>query len=153
MFETIYRWSISLFGSNLAEHLSGWDEAKGDYTKLNLFLIIGIIALASAVFVCLTYYYFYNHPRQNHWNKWLLLWLLPVAVINLFVASGITYYDVMNDYISSDLLPVYWYNCLGFGLTNFIVSAGWFVIISLIIKMVGVIVPKWSSRNCKYSPF
>jgi len=144
MFETIYRWFISLYGSNLAEHLSGWDEAMGDYTKSNLFSITGIITLVIVLVMCFTYYYFLNHPRQNRWWKWMLFWLLPTAIVNLFIAFGITFSDVLADNISSDLLPITWVNCLGFGLTNFIISALFFIIISFLIK--------WGSRNCKHSP-
>jgi len=145
MFETVYRWFISLFGSNLAEHLSGWDETVGDYTKSNLFSVVGIVTLAIVLVACVTYYYVLNHPRQNRWWKWLLFWLLPVAILNFFIAFGITLTDVIADNISSDLLPITWLNCLGFGFTNFIISALLFVINSFFIK--------WGSQNCKYSPF
>ena len=145
MFETIYRWFISLFESNLAEHLRGWDEAVGDYSKSNLFTIVGIITLAIVFMVCVIYYYILNHPRQNRWWKWLFFWLLPVAVLNFFIAFGITLTDMFAENISSDLLPITWLNCLGFGFTNFIISALLFVFISFTIK--------WGSSNCKYSPF
>ncbi|MDR0811079.1 MAG: hypothetical protein LBN23_02215 [Paludibacter sp.] len=145
MFEDIYREFSGLFGSNLAEHLRGWDEAAGDYAKTNLFSIVGIIALATALVACVTYYYILNHPRQNRWQKWMFFWLLPVAVVNFFVAFGITYKDVLADNISSDIAQVSWLKCLGFGFVNFIVSAIFFTLISFVIH--------WGSRNCKYSPF
>ena len=145
MLETVYRWFISLFGSNLAEHLSGWDETVGDYAKSNLFSVVGIVTLAIVLVACVTYYYVLNHPRQNRWWKWLLFWLLPVAILNFFIAFGITLTDVIADNISSDLLPITWLNCLGLGFTNFIISALLFVINSFLIK--------WGSQNCKYSPF
>ena len=145
MFETIYRLFISLFGSNLAEHLSGWDETVGDYTKSNLFLITGIIILAVVLIACVMYYYVLNHPRQNRWWKWLLFWLLPVAVLNFVISFGITLSDVLAGNISSDISNISWLDCLGFGFANFIISALFFAVISFGIK--------WWSQNCKHSPW
>lgn len=145
MFETIYRKFISLFGSNLAEHLSGWDETIGDFSKSNIFSIVGIITLTIVLIACATYYYFLNHPRQNKWWKWLLIWLLPVAVLNFVIGFGITFADILSEKVSSDIADISWLNCLGFGFTNFIISALLFLFISFLIK--------WGSQNCKYSPF
>lgn len=145
MFETIYRKFISLFGSNLAEHLSGWDETIGGYSKSNIFSIVGIITLALVIIACVTYYYFLNHPRQNRWWKWLLIWLLPIAVLNFTIGFGVTFVDMLSENISSDIADISWLNCLGFGFTNFIISALLFLFISFLIK--------WGSQNCKYSPF
>ena len=144
MFETIYRWFISLFGSNLAEHLSGWDEVTGDYSKINIFSLVGIITLIITIVLCFAYYYLINHPRFNRWWSWLIV-LITAAVINFGIAFGLTFSDNLNDNISSDIADISYFNCLGFGFTNVIVSSLYFVIISLIIK--------WGSRNAKYSPF
>lgn len=145
MFETIYRWFISLFGTNLAEHLSGWDEAAGDYSKTNLFTIIGIITLSVAIVVCVIYYYVLNHPRQNRWWKWLLFWLLPVAVFGFIVAFATTVSDVLSDNVSSNIADIRGLDCLGFGFANLIIASLFFIICSVIIK--------WWSSNCKNSPF
>jgi hypothetical protein len=152
MFETIYRWFIGLFGYNLAEHLSGWDVAKGDYVKTNLFSQCGIIALISAALVCVTYYYIINHPRFNRLWSWAIM-LGIVAFGNFAWAFYISLHDVVAENISSDIADISWDDCFGFGLTNFIVSAVLFVAISLIISLI----IKWGrglpSSNCKYSPF
>jgi membrane-associated HD superfamily phosphohydrolase len=142
--EAIYKWFYSLFGSNLAEHLSGWDEVTGGYTKSNLFSIVGVSTLIITVVICITYYYVLNHPRWNRWWKWLIF-LIIVAIINFLLAFGIAYSDLLAGNISSDLLPIFTFDCMGFGLANIILSVAFFIIFSFIIK--------WGSRNCKYSPF
>ena len=142
--ETIYRWFSSLFGSNLAEHLSGWNEVTGDYTETNLFFFVGISALIICIAACVTYYYILNHPRWNRGFKWLIF-LITVLIINFSFAFGICYSDLIADNISSDISAISVAECLGFGLANIIVSIVAFVFCSLIIK--------WGSRNCKFSPF
>ena len=141
--ETIYRWFISLYGSNLAEHLSGWDQATVGYTKANIFSLAGIIALIIAITLCVAYYYLINHPRFNRWWNWLTV-LIIVAVINFGIGFGLALSDVLNGNISSDLLPITWIDCLGFGFANLIIASLFFIICSFIIK--------WGSRNAKYSP-
>ena len=142
--ETIYRWLSSLFGSNLAEHLSGWSEVTGDYTEANLFFIIGMSSLIIAIVACVTYYYILNHPRWNRGFKWLIF-LVIVLIVNFLLAFGICYSDLLAGNISSDISAISVAECLGFGLANIIVSIVIFVFCSLIIK--------WGSRNCKFSPF
>jgi drug/metabolite transporter (DMT)-like permease len=143
--EIIYRWFTNLFGSDLAEHLSGWDDTAGDYTKSNLFSIIGIVALIIAIVLCVAYYYIYNHPRFNRWWSWLIV-LLTVVVVNFGIGFAKMLTDLHNDKISPDIAPnISNFDCLGFGLANLIVSASFFIICSFIIK--------WGSRNCKHSPF
>jgi uncharacterized BrkB/YihY/UPF0761 family membrane protein len=143
MFETIYRCFNGLYSSNLAEHLSGWDEATGDYVKTNLFSQIGIFTLAINVLFCVLYYYIINHPRWNRAWVWSLV-LLAVSVLSLLIGFIVPFHDVLKENISSDLMPIDWKNCIGFGFANFIVSALIFVMFSFIIK--------WWSRNCKHSP-
>jgi hypothetical protein len=145
MFETIYRWFIPFYGSDLGKHLGGWDVDAGAFTKTDIFTISGIIVLVTTLFTGATYYYIYDHPRLNRRWKWLLFWLMPVTLVNFFAAFSMTYTDVLAENVSRDLLAVYWYSCLGFGFANIIVSATFFIIISSIIK--------WGSRNSKYSPF
>jgi hypothetical protein len=144
MFETIYRWFGGMFNSNLAEHLSGWDETAGDYTKTNLFSLVGTVALTVAIVLCVAYYYIINHPRFNRVWSWLTV-LITVAVLNFGFAFRQTLSDVKNDNISSDLQPITWIDCFGFAFTNLIIASLFFLICSLIIK--------WGSRNAKYSPF
>jgi len=141
--ETVYSWFFPLFGSQLAEHLYGWDEVTQGYTNINLFNYIGFWMFIITATVCLTYYYILNHPRWNRGLIWTLI-LASVAIINFFIAFGICYYDLHNGYISSDLFVVN-SDCIGFGFSNFIISGVCFFILSILIK--------WKSRNCKYTPF
>lgn len=141
--ETIYRWFTDWYGSNLAEHLSGWDEIAGDYVKANLFNDIGIWTLIIIVAECVWYYYILNHPRAN--RKWIwMIRLGGVALINFFFAFGKVYHDLRAGNVSSDISNISGFECMGFGVVNFILSIFFFTICSFIIK--------WRSRNCKYSP-
>jgi hypothetical protein len=151
-FENIYRWFISLFGSDLAEHLKGWDETAGNYIKPNFFLYFGIITLAVVALGCILYYYIIDHPRQNRWWIWLY-WLLSVAVLNFFIAFCISFKDVIAGNISQNIATtISWFNCLGFSFANCIISALSFFIISVVIQLLSKfnILP---SRNCEHSPF
>jgi hypothetical protein len=147
-FENIYRWFIS---SDLAEHLKGWDQAASDYIKTNLFWWVDIATLVIVLLACITYYYFLDHPRQNRWWKWLVVWLLPVAFLNFLIAFGISFNDVIAENISPDLV-ISWLHCLGFGLTNFVISALFFLIISFVIKLLSKF-NIYPSINCEHSPF
>jgi hypothetical protein len=142
--ETIYKWFDRLYNSNLAEHLSGWDEATSDYTKTNLFSLLGIVALSVAVVFCTVYYYILNHPRFNRVGSWVTV-LIIVAVLNFGFAFQQTLSDVENNNISSDLQPITWIDCFVFAFTNLIIASLFFLICSLFIK--------WGSRNAKYAPF
>jgi len=143
--ETLFRKFLGgLFNSNLAEHLSGWDEATGDYTKANIFSLAGIIALIIAITLCVAYYYLINHPRFNRWWNWLTI-LITVAILNFGIGFGLALSDVLKDNISSDIAAISWIDCLGFGFANLIIASLFFIICSFIIK--------WGSRNAKYSPF
>jgi len=144
MFETIYRWFISFYGSDLGKHLGGWDVDTGAFTKTDIFTISGIIVLVTTLFTGATYYYIYDHPRMNRWWKWLLFWLTPVTLVNFFAAFLMAYTDVLSENVSTDL-TVYWYSCLGFGFVNFIISAIFFIIVSFCFS--------FGSRNNRYSPF
>ena len=142
--ETIYKWFGGLFSSDLAEHLSGWDETAGDYVKTNLFSLVGAITLCIAILFCVSYYYIINHPRFNRWWNWLSV-LFVLAVLNFGIALWLTISDLSKGNISSDIASVSVVDCISFGFVNLIIGSLFFIICSLIIK--------WGSRNCKFSPF
>jgi len=152
-FETIYRWFISFFGSDLADYLSGFvcatKEQEEGYFGSNHFLMYGFIALGVALAVVLIYYYVINHPRFNRRGSWLLM-LLLVGVINFFVGALMTRGDLNAGNIGECLVNsekggVSIGDCWMFGLANFFVSVIFFIIFS-----VGL---KWWSTNCKRTPF
>lgn len=154
-FETIYRWLITLFGSPLADQLSGYDSATETVQGANQFVPIGMITLAIALVSVLLYYFVVNHPRFNCWWAWLIV-LVSTSIINLFVGFGWTakYAGEAN---ISDTFFVYLSDCWGFGFANFFVSAMWFILFSLIAR---VIISRLFSKvglhwgcNCRFSPF
>jgi uncharacterized membrane protein YbhN (UPF0104 family) len=164
----IYCWFESLFGQYLGEYLWGYNCQTGEYDGKNLFNSIGIITLGISLVFVLAYYYLplflFNHPRSNRWWNWLII-LLIAGVFNFFIAYGWTINDFLNGDISDCLMYtrdaegniisqlIHKKDCWLFGLSNFLISAGFFLIVSIIVKLVSIMFPALSSRNCKYSPF
>lgn len=160
----IYCWFESLFGQNLAEHLWGYNCKSQSYSNSNLFNNVGLIALTISLFIAIIYYYVINHPRFNRWWNWLIM-LGVGGVINLLIGHYITATDFVNGYIGDCLMYVrdeegniisyliHEADCWMFGVANLIVSIGFFIAFSLIINVLGRIIPQLASRNCKYSPF
>jgi hypothetical protein len=144
IFEGIYNWFVPLFGENMAEHLKGWDGIEGDYTKANLYVLYGGVALVSAFLFCILYYYVFNHPRWNRWLHWVGV-LTVFGMVNFVFGWVYTLSDLSTHNISEDIVSGI--SLIAFplvGVVNFILSAVFFTIFSFIIK--------WGSRNCKHSP-
>lgn len=155
----IYSWFESLFGQNLGEYLWGYNCGTEVFDAKNLFNSIGVITLGISLVLVLAYYYLplplFNHPRFNRWWNWLII-LLIAGGINFFIASSWTISDFSTGNIGDCLMYkkaddgsiisqlIYKKDCWLFGLTNFFVSAMFFIGWSLIFK--------WWSRNCKNSP-
>ncbi len=139
---TIYDLMLSLFGMDLAEHMWGWWEPDGNFTKQNLFNLVGIMLIGTSLFFVLSFYFVINHPRFNRWYHWILLAILTFFC-NLFIGFSIPYADLVNQNISPDLTFTYT-NCLGFGLVNAFYSLILFIILSFIFR--------WWSKNCSTCP-
>lgn len=154
-----YSWFESLFGQYLGEYLSGYNCQTQAYDGKNLFNSIGLITIGITLVFVLAYYYLplllFNHPRSNRWWNWLII-LLIAGGINFLIAYGWTINDFMNGNIGDCLMHtrdsegniisqlIFKKDCWLFGLSNFFVSAIFFIAWSLIFK--------WWSRNCKHSP-
>jgi len=159
IFGEIYCWFESLFGQNLAEYLWGYNCETQGYDGKNLFYAIGLITFGLSLLFVLAYYYLplwgFNHPRTNRWWNWLII-LIITGVINFIIGVSWTINDLLNGNIGDCLMYtrdadgnvvsqlIFKSDCWMFGVTNFIVSALFFIILSFILK--------WKSRNCKYSP-
>jgi len=155
LFGDIYCWFEPLFGQNLAEHLWGYNCETLAYER-NAFNTIGLITLAISFLIVMIYYYGINHPRFNRWWSWLII-LGITGTINLFIGYYWTATDFHYGYIGDCLMYVrdadgviishliHESDCWKFGVANFIVSIGFFTILSFIFK--------WWSTNCKRSPF
>lgn len=153
LFEFIYRLFASFFGGDMADYLSGYvcpsEESDGGYFGTNHFIMYGFIGLGIALVVMILYYYVINSVKFDTWRSWLLM-LLAVGVSNFFIGAVMTLDDLNAGEIGECLINgsnggIYAYNCWLFGLTNFFVSAIFFIIFSIGFK--------WWSRNCRYSPF
>lgn len=152
MFKWIYGLFESWFGSGLNKYLAGYDclnqvtnPQDNLYTPMGVWILI--ITFASAF----VYYYVINHPRFNRWWSWMIV-LLFSSIVSfllsfLYINAKYTNGDIQSCLITSDtgstLIDIS--NIITFGLTNAVVSAIFFIIISLCIK--------WFSSNAKYSPF
>lgn len=147
----LYCWFESFYGTNLSDHLWGWQDATQSYTGPLLYNSIGLYTLIiSAIFMVL-YYYVLNHPRFNKPWHWLI-----VAAINSVVALFLGYWqslsELQNGRIAQSLLYdgdgyalISTSNCWGFGVANMFVAFIFFFVLSLLFH--------WWSSNAKYSPF
>lgn len=159
LFAKIYNWFESLFGQDLGEYLWGYNCDTQIYSGNNLFTTIGLITLGISFLFVLAYYYLplplFNHPRFNRWWNWLIV-LLIAGSINFFIAFEWTINDFLNGNISDCIMYtrdldgnvisqlINEIDCWLFGLSNFFVSAGFFIGWTLVLK--------WRSPNCKHSP-
>lgn len=155
----IYCWFESLFGKNLGEYLWGYNCETQVYDGNNLFNAIGVIAILLSLIFVWAYYYLplplFNHPRSNRWWNWLII-LLIASGINFIIGYGWTIKDFLNGNIGDCLMYtkdaegniisqlINKRDCWLFGLSNFFVSAMFFIGWTLLLK--------WGSRNCKHSP-
>jgi hypothetical protein len=163
LFGNLYCWFESLFGQSLADHLWGYSCETLSYSNSNAFYGIGVITFAISLIMAITYYYVINHPRFNRWWSWLIM-LGITGIVCLFVGYQWTATDFINGYIGDCLMHVrdtdgnilsYLISendCWMFGVSNLIVSFGFFLLFSGIILLLGRLVPQIASRNSKYSP-
>lgn len=156
----IYCLFEGVFGQYLAEYLWGYNCQTGVYDGRILFNTIGIITISISLLFVLAYYYLplllFDHPRSNRWWNWVII-LFVSSTINFFIASIWIKNDFLDGNIGDCLMYtrdeggeiisqlIYKSDCWMFGLTNFIISIMVFVLGSLIFK--------WWSTNCKHSPF
>lgn len=153
---SIYCVLEDLFGVNLANYLWGYECATNAFNNLNLFNIIGGIAIAVTLIFTLVYYYVIRHPRFTGWGSWLIV-MAVACLINFFIGYGLTYNDLLNGKIGDCLVYIYdqngnvistqidSFNCLMFGFVNLLFSILLFVFFSFVLK--------WWSKHAKYSPF
>lgn len=147
---SIYCWFFEEFyGLQLADYL--WGELSPIQTE-NMYFGIGLSMFCISLFIAVLFYYILPFPRLNNWWGWSIFLLLN-AVINFFVG----WQWVLKDYYAGNMiiinpatnleeaLLIQESDLFCFGVSNMILSAMCFFIISLIIK--------WWSANCPKAPF
>ncbi len=139
----IYRFFSSFYGTDLDDHLCGYNCVTSVFDKQNMCPMIGAITIGVAAVLVVFYYYILNNPRFCRWWHWLITMGIS-SVLSLFIGYGICNHQLQNGYIGQ-CLNVTGANCWGFGFANFIVSAMFFFVISIGIK--------WWSTNCRRTPF
>lgn len=143
VFEVIYGWFVSIFGTDLDTHLLG-GVCQGDEIVWDgkfLYTPIGLVALGVAVLFFVLYYYIINSAKLNKWWHWLIVMLL-VGIISFFIGYAWTNAELPN---VSECLTVKVGDCWLFGLANAIVSVLFFIVLSFI--------GKWGSTQCRRTPF
>ncbi len=156
IFGNIYSVFENLFGVNLANYLWGYDCATSAFSNVNLFNVIGLIAVGILLFFVLTYYYGIRHLRFTGWGSWLIVMGI-VGIINLFIGYGWTVNDLLNGKIGNCLVYIFdqdgqvistqieTFHCWMFGFVNLLFSIVLFAVFSFVFK--------WGSKHAKYSPF
>lgn len=137
--------SFNLYSAEgLGPHLSGLSTDCSSLSNQSIYNIIFICILTLNTIIMINYYYgFFNRVKFTN----LLTWFL-----NLIIGSGIVfliaYFYANNDFETNNFcqnLTITHSDCIGFGLTAFIYSILWSLIVSFIIK--------WKSSNNKKVPF
>lgn len=130
--------------NGLGEHLRGLDLSCNEYNNQSIYGMVFIYLFAVNTILVINYYYgFFNKIPWNVWWKWLINILLGAVI--LFV---IAFMYSNNDYSTGNFckdLNITTSDCFGFGLTAFIFSLLWSIILSLLIK--------WKSSINRKVPF
>lgn len=135
----IYCWFESLYGKPLSEYLWGYDCQTEAYDADLLYNQFGLIAIATAVFVPIIYYYWWNPVRRQQLRYWGLM--AAAGALNGVVAywrlSGHLEDGLIGDcllYNGEGGQVIGGMNIVMFGVADFIVTCGYFFIASIIMK-------------------
>jgi hypothetical protein len=145
-----------LFGESLGEYLWGFNCGDQDYTNPVLFPRLALATLVISILVAILYYYVVNNTRLSRWWHWFIV-LLVNSTICFFYAYWWIKEDSLNHLIGDCMLYerdeagnviaelITESNFWGLSLTNAIVAAIMFFVISICIK--------WKSSACRNTPF
>jgi hypothetical protein len=139
--------SLGLYSSTngLGEHLQGLDPHKCDqYTGQSIYNLVFIYLFVINSLIVINYYYgLFNRVPWNVWWKWLLNILIGASIMYI-IAFMYPNNDLSTGNYCKDL-HMHTSDCVGFGLTAFIYSLVWSVVLSLLIK--------WKSSVNRKVPF
>ncbi len=151
--EWLYLLFNSFYDQNLELYLQGYDGSA--FVLPLLYDTIGLTTVGASLFFVVFYYYGLNHPRFDRWWGWTIIGAVN-AIACFFIGHLWTLSHYNNGSIPQSL--VYYTNpsgnqiqvineasCLGFGISNMIISIIIFFVLSFMLK--------WWSSNCKHSPF
>ena len=122
LFNTIYYWTNSLYSAELDNYL---------YETVPGYLHVGLSMLVISSIVCCLFYYIAK-PVRNQIKIWLLFVILNAA-LNMGVAIWYTMTPLINNVID-DSVSSFYFDCVGFGISNIIWSFVTFIVVSFIIK-------------------
>lgn len=149
--ESIYLLFQDWYSTKLRDFLSGYDCATEAFTGANVYSQVGFwTAGISLVLVCLFYIKVID-PVSMKRPKWGFMLLM-----NSLLTAGVAYYIVdkaervgeigeclLRDGEGNYLIS--WYDYLGFALSNAVIAAVLFFLLSLVLK--------YLSTNNRYTPF
>jgi hypothetical protein len=146
-FASVYEWFglIPFYSRDLGDHLRGWDITCTDYIGTSWYIYVGWIMISMTSFFYALMYHVIDSPRFNRRTHW---WMIAgvVFVLNFLIAFAIPFNSIQaGDYCQQ--LNITTADCLGFGLSNALVSIVVFTIISSIPLIRRV------SRNCRNTTF
>ncbi len=147
-FAAMYELFISLYGDSLALHLYGFDGTN--YTNDALYVSIGIYLIIISLVLSVLFYIILNKPNFSRWYHWLLI-LLGNLVINAFIGYWLPSIDYDTGNIATSL-NINTNDILGFSTVNGIWSLIWFVLFSIICRLLCNFIPG-IGYNTRHTPF
>ena len=146
-FAALYEWFglISLYSSDLADHLRGWDLLCESYSGTPGYVYVGWLMILVTMALYVFQYHVYDRPnfqRRHHW------WLVACvgALLNFTIAFSFAYNALQT---GDHCIDLYWSipDCAGFGFSN----AVWGVILFVVITTLPF--PRRLSTNCSHTTF
>lgn len=149
-FAPMYELFSSAFGDELGRHLYGWNGV--DYSDPALYISVGLYMLLSALFMAVLFYIILNKPNFSRWYHWLLFLGITFG-LNWFLGFYFPYIDYDTGNIAADIAPEIVTNeIVMFGLFNGILSIVWFIVFSILCRLLSKIVPG-IAYNTRDTPF
>lgn len=146
---SIYELFISLYGSDAAQHLYGFDGST--FTNNSLYLDVFIPTTFGCLAIVVSYYIIWNSPRWNKWYHWLIIGFI-IFVIGYLTGSNLLGIDVSEGLVADDL-EITNSDVMGFGIASGIVSFIEFIFFSGIILLIARKSSLNIAHNTKYTPF
>lgn len=132
------------FFANWYESLAYFDNFSDDLYNQNLYITIGLCMVLIPVIFMSIYYFVVNSVKLNKWYHWLILAVI-LGVINFCIAYFCSFNDLSFIYEQQNKELPYSSEFVGFSLIN--------VLWSLVVTFVYSMIIKWSSKNCRRTPF
>jgi hypothetical protein len=135
-----------LYSKDLGDHLRGLDITCQGYVGSPLYIYIGISMILVTFFTYALQYHIIDSNRYNKLYHWWITSAL-LTIINFFIAFSIPNNDLQNQNYCNQLTNIKFIDCVGFGISNSILS---FILFTLITSFK---FPRKFSINCRHTTF